>query len=117
MLLRALEAPDSIAALGDQKVGDRSLPAVSIKTRAGTFTVLFDRTTHLPAIIRTRDADSVYGDSNYDLVLSDWKDVGGGAKRAAYAVVPTQRRGSAAADLERGYPRYADTGRHLCRQR
>jgi glyoxylase-like metal-dependent hydrolase (beta-lactamase superfamily II) len=82
MLVRALEAPDSIAALGDQKVGDRSLPAVSIKTRAGTFTVLFDRTTHLPAIIRTRDADSVYGDSNYDLVLSDWKDVGGGAKRA-----------------------------------
>ena len=32
-------------------------------------------------MVRTRDADSVYGDSNYDLVLSDWKDVGG-AKRA-----------------------------------
>src|SRR5262249_57515210 len=82
LLVRALDAPDSISALPDQKIGDRSLPAVSIKSRAGTFTVLFDRTTHLPAIIRTRDADSVYGDSNYDLVLSDWKDVGGGANRA-----------------------------------
>src|SRR5262249_23174942 len=61
LLVRALEAPDSISALPDQNIGDRSLPAVSIKTRAaGTFTVLFDRTTHLPAAIRTRDADNVY---------------------------------------------------------
>src|SRR6266446_1552882 len=37
LLVRALEAPDSITTLGDQKVGDRSLPAVSIKTRVGTF--------------------------------------------------------------------------------
>jgi glyoxylase-like metal-dependent hydrolase (beta-lactamase superfamily II) len=42
--------------------------------------VLFDRTTHLPAAVRTRDADSVYGDSDYEVILSDWKDVGG-AKR------------------------------------
>jgi glyoxylase-like metal-dependent hydrolase (beta-lactamase superfamily II) len=82
LLVRALEAPDSITALGDQTVGGHSLPAVSIKSRAGTFTVLFDRATNLPAIVRTRDDDNVYGDSNYDLVLSDWKDVGGGAKRA-----------------------------------
>ena len=82
LLVRALENPDSITALGDQTVGGRSMPAVAIKTRAGTFTVLFDRTTNLPAIVRTRDVDNVYGDSNYDLVLSDWKDVGGGAKRA-----------------------------------
>jgi len=81
LLVRALDAPDSISALPDQKIGDRSLPAVSIKTRAGTFIVLFDRTTHLPAVIRTRDADNVYGDSNYDMILSDWKDVGG-TKRA-----------------------------------
>src|SRR5215813_10653822 len=81
LLVRALDAPDSISALPDQKIGDRSLPAVSIKTRAGTFIVLFDRTTHLPAAIRTRDADNVYGDSNYDMILSDWKDVAG-AKRA-----------------------------------
>ena len=82
LLVRALDNSQSIAALPDQQIGDRSLPAVSIKTRAGTFAVLFDRTTHLPAVIRTRDLDNVYGNSNYDLFLSDWKDVGGGAKRA-----------------------------------
>ena len=36
----------------------------------------------LPAAIRTRDADAVYGDSNYDMIPSDWKDVAGGGKRA-----------------------------------
>jgi glyoxylase-like metal-dependent hydrolase (beta-lactamase superfamily II) len=81
LLVRALEAPDSITALPDQTAGGRSLPAVSIKARAGTFIVLFDRATHLPAVIRTRDVDFVYGDSDYDLVLSDWKDAGG-TKRA-----------------------------------
>ena len=35
LLMRALNAPESITALGDQTVGGRSLPAVSIKTRAG----------------------------------------------------------------------------------
>jgi glyoxylase-like metal-dependent hydrolase (beta-lactamase superfamily II) len=81
LLARALEAPGSITALGEQKAGDRSLPAVSIKGAAGTFIVLFDPATHLPAIVRTRDVDNVYGDSNYDLVLSDWKDIAG-TKRA-----------------------------------
>ena len=57
--VRALEDPQSIAALPDQQAGQLSLPAVAIKTRAGTFTVLFDRTTNLPAVIRTRDADNV----------------------------------------------------------
>jgi glyoxylase-like metal-dependent hydrolase (beta-lactamase superfamily II) len=77
LLLRALNEPASISALPDQKLGDRSLPAVSIKRGANTFIVLFDPATHLPAVVRTRDQDNVYGDSNYDLVLSDWKDTGG----------------------------------------
>jgi glyoxylase-like metal-dependent hydrolase (beta-lactamase superfamily II) len=81
MLVRALENPASISPLPDQKSGDRTLPAVSIKANSGTFIVLFDRSTHLPAVVRTRDVDSVYGDSDYDLVLSDWRDVGG-SKRA-----------------------------------
>jgi hypothetical protein len=45
LLVRALEDPQSIAALPDQQAGHLSLPVVAIKTRAGTFTVLFDRTT------------------------------------------------------------------------
>src|SRR3977135_316542 len=64
LLLRALDAPQSIGALPAQKTGDGRVPAVSIKGATGTFIVLFDRATHLPAAVRTRDADSVYGDSN-----------------------------------------------------
>jgi glyoxylase-like metal-dependent hydrolase (beta-lactamase superfamily II) len=60
------------------------LPAVSIKGATATFIVLFDRTTHLPAVIRTRDADNVYGDSDYDMILSDWKAVG--ATKRAHAL-------------------------------
>ena len=82
LLVRALDNPSSIAAIPDQKLGDRSLPAVSIKTGINTYIVLFDPTTKLPAAVRTRDADSVYGDSNYDMILSDWKDAAGGSKRA-----------------------------------
>jgi glyoxylase-like metal-dependent hydrolase (beta-lactamase superfamily II) len=76
LLIRALQDPQNISALPDQQAGERSLPAVSIKSDNRTFIVLFDPATKLPAVIRTRDADSVYGDSNYDLILSDWKDVG-----------------------------------------
>ena len=41
------------------------------------FTVSFDPATGLPARIGTRDADNVEGDSKYELVLSDWRDVSG----------------------------------------
>jgi glyoxylase-like metal-dependent hydrolase (beta-lactamase superfamily II) len=33
-------------------------------------------------VIRNREVDSIYGDSDYDLILSDWKDVAGSGKRA-----------------------------------
>src|SRR6266567_4733487 len=37
LLVRALDAPGTISALPDQKIGDRSLPAVSIKSGANTY--------------------------------------------------------------------------------
>jgi metallo-beta-lactamase superfamily protein len=77
LLLRALDAPQSVAALPDQRLGENPYPAVSIKEQGTTFTVLFDRVTHLPVAVRTRDDDHVYGDSNYDMVMDDWRDVGG----------------------------------------
>src|SRR5262245_54960150 len=81
LLVRAMDAPQTISAMPDQKAGETMLPAVSIKSGSTTYIVLFDRTTKLPAVVRTHDTDFVYGDSNYDLILSDWKEVGG-AKRA-----------------------------------
>ena len=61
-------APDSVRARG----------AALVFHDGGTdFTVFFDEATGLPTRIGTRDADNVEGDSSYDLVLSDWRDVSG----------------------------------------
>jgi glyoxylase-like metal-dependent hydrolase (beta-lactamase superfamily II) len=51
----------------------RSHPAVSY----GDFIVAFDPQSGLPALVRTLDYDNIWGDVNYDMVVSDWRDVGG----------------------------------------
>src|SRR5207247_8718867 len=63
-------------AAGSQRLGQQSLPAVSYADGSTIFTILFDPKTHLPAAVRTRDDDNINGDSNFDLVLTDWKPVG-----------------------------------------
>jgi len=77
LLLDALDDPNNVRAAGQEKLGKATLPAVSFTAGGVTFVVLFDRATHLPAAIRTRDDDNINGDSNYDLVLADWKALGG----------------------------------------
>jgi hypothetical protein len=77
LLVKALDESKNVDAAGSQKLGAQSLPAVSFADGGTTFTILFDRKTHLPAAIRTRDDDNIHGDSNYDLVLADWKAVNG----------------------------------------
>src|SRR5437867_11379407 len=76
LLVKAMDEPGKVRAAGSQKLGQQSLPAVSYADGATTFTILFDPKTHLPAAIRTRDDDNINGDSNFDLVLADWKPVG-----------------------------------------
>lgn len=89
LLLKAINAPQRLSALPDQLLGGGafqggfggvfpavSLPAVAFADGGTTFTILFDRTTHLPAAIRTLDDDAILGDSNYDLILSDWRPLG-----------------------------------------
>src|SRR2546430_12475155 len=44
------------------------------------YIVAFDPQTGLPARVRTLDYDNVWGDVDYDLVYSDWRDVGGAGK-------------------------------------
>lgn len=77
LLLRALDDPKSVASAGRQKLGKATLPAVNFTDNGTRFTILFDPKTHLPAAIRTLDDDNILGDANYDLVLGDWKAVGG----------------------------------------
>jgi glyoxylase-like metal-dependent hydrolase (beta-lactamase superfamily II) len=75
LLLKAMDSKVLING-GKQALGKQSLPAVSFDAGGTNFTVLFDPKSHLPAAIRTRDDDNISGDSNFDLVLSDWKPAG-----------------------------------------
>jgi len=77
LLLRALDAPQSVAAIEDQKLGNQTLPAVAFTSGPTRYIIMFDRTTHLPVAVRTRDEDNIWGDANYDMTLSDWRTVGG----------------------------------------
>jgi glyoxylase-like metal-dependent hydrolase (beta-lactamase superfamily II) len=76
LLLRALDAPQNVAALPDQMLGETALPAVAYTDHGVRYTILFDRITHLPVAVRTRDDDNVQGDSDYDMVMDDWRSVG-----------------------------------------
>ena len=77
LLLRAMDTPQNVSAIADQKLGNQTLPAVQYAEGPNKFIIMFDRATKLPAAVRTRDEDNIWGDANYDLILSDWKTVGG----------------------------------------
>jgi glyoxylase-like metal-dependent hydrolase (beta-lactamase superfamily II) len=77
LLVKAMDESGKVRAAGSQRLGQQSLPAVSYTDGPTTFTILFDPKTHLPAAVRTRDDDNINGDSNFDLVLTDWKAVAG----------------------------------------
>ena len=77
LLLEMLRNPDRVSPIGDVTVGGVAYPAVDYRAGDQTFTVLFDRTTGLPARIRTLDYDNIWGDVTYDLVLSDWQTMDG----------------------------------------
>ena len=76
LLLKAMDDAAHVQKTEPQKLGERLLPAVSYADGATNFLILFDPDTHLPAAIRTRDDDNMAGDSNYDLLLSDWAPAG-----------------------------------------
>jgi len=61
----------------DTGIGGQTLKTVAYAAGGRNFLVMFDPASNLPARIRTLDYDSIQGDSTYDLVLSDWRDVAG----------------------------------------
>ena len=70
------EHPERLSSLPEQTSGGKSYPAVQYQDENGTFHVMFDPATHLPAVVRTRDFDAHMGDANYDAAYSDWRSVG-----------------------------------------
>lgn len=68
--------PERLSALPDETIEGKRLSAISYKAGDAEWIVLFGDD-GWPSRIRTIDADGVWGDSNYDMILSDWRDVGG----------------------------------------
>jgi glyoxylase-like metal-dependent hydrolase (beta-lactamase superfamily II) len=77
LMLGAFDFPQRVSAIEDQKLGNQTLPAIAYTNGPNKYVIMFDRTTHLPAAVRTRDEDNIWGDANYDMILSDWRAVGG----------------------------------------
>jgi glyoxylase-like metal-dependent hydrolase (beta-lactamase superfamily II) len=76
LLLEMQKHPERLSTLPDERIGNRKLAAISYKAADAEWIVLFGDD-GLPDRIRTIDADGVWGDCNYDMVLSDWHLVGG----------------------------------------
>jgi glyoxylase-like metal-dependent hydrolase (beta-lactamase superfamily II)/predicted small secreted protein len=78
LLLEMHKNPAQVSASPDVTVAGVGYPAVTYRPAANqSFIVMFDRTSGLPARIRTLDYDNIWGDVTYDLVLGDWKDFDG----------------------------------------
>jgi glyoxylase-like metal-dependent hydrolase (beta-lactamase superfamily II) len=69
LVLAMHRSPDKVQPAPD--IGGH--PAVSFDG----FIVAFDPATGLPSRVRTHDYDNIWGDVDYDLVFSDWRDIGG----------------------------------------
>jgi len=76
LLLDMQDHPERLSALPDETIDGKRLAAISYKADDAEWIVLFGDD-GLPTRIRTIDADGVWGDSNYDMILSDWREVGG----------------------------------------
>src|SRR5687767_15090321 len=66
------DRPGRVSDYPAQTVGGRTYPAVQFRGDHGTYIVMFDPQTRLPAIVRTRDFDQFMGDANFDATYTDW---------------------------------------------
>jgi glyoxylase-like metal-dependent hydrolase (beta-lactamase superfamily II) len=77
IVLEMKRHPDRVSTIGDQIVAGKTYPAAQYREDYGTFIVMFDPATHVPARVRTMDWDALEGNSAYDGEYSDWRDVSG----------------------------------------
>jgi len=81
LLLAMRTNMDRVRAVPNLDAGGALLPALSYDAPSGVqYIVGFDSASGLPARVRTLDYDNVWGDVNYDVAFSDWRDAGAGVK-------------------------------------
>jgi hypothetical protein len=79
--------PNRVFEIPNQRAEGKTYPAAQYRGEYGTFIVLFDPQSHLPVVVRTRDWEVYYGDTDYDATLSDWRDIGQGVKMPFHRVI------------------------------
>jgi glyoxylase-like metal-dependent hydrolase (beta-lactamase superfamily II) len=77
LLLEMRRNADKVSASPAVTIGGVTYPTVSYQAGDVTYIVMFDPKSGLPARIRTLDYDNIWGDVDFDLVLSDWRTMGG----------------------------------------
>ncbi|MBM3342653.1 MAG: MBL fold metallo-hydrolase [Betaproteobacteria bacterium] len=77
LLLDAYDNPARVLRLAPQNIGGVAYPAVSYNAGPYFFIVMFDPQSGMPVRIRSQDFDNMWGDVNYDVVLSDWRNMAG----------------------------------------
>jgi glyoxylase-like metal-dependent hydrolase (beta-lactamase superfamily II) len=77
IVLAMHENPERLYDYPAQTVGGKRYEAVQYRGDNGTFIVMFDPITKLPAIVRTRDFDQLMGDADFDAAFSDYRAVEG----------------------------------------
>jgi glyoxylase-like metal-dependent hydrolase (beta-lactamase superfamily II) len=85
IVIEMKQHPDRASAVVDQTIMGKAYPALQYRGDFGTFIIMFDSVTNLPAHVRTLDWDGIEGDSIFDADYSDWRDVDG-AKIAFHAL-------------------------------
>ena len=77
LLFEMYNNPGRVTPLPNQQAGGVSYPALSFAMANANLIVLFDPQSGMPLRVRTLDYDNMWGDVNFDMVLSDWRTVAG----------------------------------------
>ncbi len=72
-----LDNPGKTHFEGGVRTAEGIQPGVTFRDGTSSLTVIFNKKTHLPAIVRTQDDDAVRGTTNYEVRFDDWKPVAG----------------------------------------
>jgi glyoxylase-like metal-dependent hydrolase (beta-lactamase superfamily II) len=72
-----LQEPGRVSPAPELVWGKNRLPALRYASAAGDMQVAFEAASGLPAVIRVGDYDPIQGDSDFDLLLTDWRTAAG----------------------------------------
>lgn len=78
LLLRAAaEHPEAVQRQADEQFKGKLHSVIALTGSGQPIRILLDAETRLPAKVETLEDDPIYGDTSYEVVFADWRQVGG----------------------------------------